>query len=635
MKRTGWRLTALAIIPALLLGGCSGGNEEDGRTVHPDVGPVEYRVEDTGTVAYQDDYTIVPTVGGTVLTCSISEGDTVTAGQELYTIDSQDLEDQITQAQLGVDSAVIEQNQAQTALNQANVQLSQARIDLEQAQLDLEQAQIGLEQAQNSLEQANVDLTQAQSSQASAKNALEQANNGLTQAQTALKQAQTACDDLTVRCYTTGSVTAVNVHVGDYVTAGAPVAQVTDNSTLKLVVPFSLEDAAGIAAGSLAVISFPGRTDTLTGTVVQVYAGTVALSGSRTGRNVEISLRNPGTLSSGDTATASVGSAVCMEAGTLSNTTEQTIYSGQSGQVLTLSIREGGSVTSGQTVMTLKNDSLTNAVENAQLQVDSAQLQVDNAQIQVDTAQSQIDNAQLQVNNAQLQVNTAQSQVNTAQNQVNTAQLQVSTMGLQVDTAQGQLSAAQVQVRSAQASLDQLTRQRADYTITAPVDGTILSRSVKEGDLASAGTPMAVIAQPEALCVHATIDEQYIDRVGTGQAVEITFTTDTGEENTYTGTVRRVEDTGVTSGGVTDYTVEIALDSVEGLRDGMNVWVSILTSVKEDCLRLPVRAVDGNTVQKVTENGETEAVTVETGVWGSSYVEILSGVTEADAILLP
>ena len=622
MKQMGRRLTALSIIPALLLlGGCSGGNEEDGRTVHPDVGPVEYRVEDTGTVAYQDNYTIVPTVGGTVLTCSIAEGDTVTAGQVLYTIDSQGLEDQITQAELGVDSAVIEQDQAQTALDQANVQLSQAQIDLDQAQ-------IGLEQAQNSLAQAQVDLTQAQSSQASAKTALDQANNGLTQAQTALKQAEAACEDLTVRCYTTGTVSSVNVHVGDYVSAGAPVAQVVDNSTLKLVVPFSLEDAAGMTAGSLAVISFPGRTDTLTGTVVRVYEGTVALSGSRTGRNVEISLRNPGTLSSGDTATASVGDAVCMEAGTLSNATEQTIYSGQSGQVLTLSVREGGSVTSGQTVMTLKNDSLTNAVENARLQVENAQLQVDTAQIQVDTAQSQIDNAQLQVNNAQLQVNTAQ-------NQVNTAQLQVNTTGLQVDTAQGQLSAAQVQVRSAQASLDQLTRQRSDYTITAPVDGTILSRSVKEGDLASAGSPMAVVAQPEALCVHATIDEQYIDRVGTGQTAEVTFTTDTGEENTYTGTVRRVEDTGVTSGGVTDYTVEIDLDSVEGLRDGMNVWVSILTSVKEDCLRLPVRAVDGNTVQRVTENGEPETVTVETGVWGSSYVEILSGVTEADAILLP
>ena len=145
---------------------------------------------------------------------------------------------------------------------------------------------------------------------------------------------------------------------------------------------------------------------------------------------------------------------------------------------------------------------------------------------------------------------------------------------------------------------------------------------------------MAVLAQPEALCVHASIDEQYIDRVGTGQSVSITFTTDTGEQRTYTGSVRRVEDTGVTSGGVTDYTVEIALDNTDGLRDGMNVSVSILTEGKENCLRVPVKAVDGDTVQ-VLRNGKTETVTVETGLWGSDYVEILSGITEENTIVLP
>ena len=98
--------------------------------------------------------------------------------------------------------------------------------------------------------------------------------------------------------------------------------------------------------------------------------------------------------------------------------------------------------------------------------------------------------------------------------------------------------------------------------------------------------------------------------------------------------MRRVEDTGVTSGGVTDYTVEIALDNTDGLRDGMNVSVSILTEGKENCLRVPAKAVDGDTVQ-VLRNGKAETVTVETGLWGSEYVEILSGITEEDEVILP
>ena len=482
MKAVYWRRGAAfsAALGLFLLSGCSGSDQDEYRTVQPDTGPVEYRVEDTGTVTYADNYTIVPTVSGTVTECTFQEGDSVTAGQTLYTIDSDALEDQIVQAQLSVDSA-----------------------------------------------------------------------------QASLSQAQAACADLTVVSHASGSVTAVNVHVGDMISAGTPVAQVVDSLNLKLTVPFSLEDAAALTPGSAAVISFPGIADTLTGTVVRVYDTPVALSGSRTGVNVEFSFRNPGTLASGASAMASVNGVQCMEAGTIAYATEQAIYSAQSGQVLTLSIQEGESVTAGQTILTLKNDSLTNAVTNASLQV-----------------------------------------------------------------------------RSAQTSLSQLMDQRADYTVTAPVDGTILSRTVKQGDLAAAGSPMAVLAQPEALCVHASIDEQYIDRVGTGQSVSITFTTDTGEQRTYTGSVRRVEDTGVTSGGVTDYTVEIALDNTDGLRDGMNVSVSILTEGKENCLRVPAKAVDGDTVQ-VLRNGKAETVTVEAGLWGSDYVEILSGITEEDTIVLP
>ena len=482
MKAVYWRRGAAfsAALGLFLLSGCSGSDQDEYRTVQPDTGPVEYRVEDTGTVTYADNYAIVPTVSGTVTECTFQEGDSVTAGQTLYTIDSDALEDQIVQAQLSVDSA-----------------------------------------------------------------------------QASLSQAQAACADLTVVSHASGSVTAVNVHVGDMISAGTPVAQVVDSLNLKLTVPFSLEDAAALTPGSAAVISFPGMADTLTGTVVRVYDTPVALSGSRTGVNVEFSFRSPGTLASGASAMASVNGVQCMEAGTIAYATEQAIYSAQSGQVLTLSIQEGESVTAGQTILTLKNDSLTNAVTNASLQV-----------------------------------------------------------------------------RSAQTSLSQLMDQRADYTVTAPVDGTVLSRTVKQGDLASAGNPMAVLAQPDALCVHASIDEQYIDRVGTGQSVSITFTTDTGEQRTYEGSVRRVEETGVTSGGVTDYTVEIALDNTDGLRDGMNVSVSILTEGKENCLRVPVKAVDGDTVQ-VLRNGKTETVTVETGLWGSDYVEILSGITEEDTIVLP
>jgi len=466
------------VLSLFLLGGCA--SEAEYRTVEPDRGPVEYRVEDTGVAAYQDNYTIVPTVSGRVLSCTFQEGDTVEAGQTLYLIDRGELEDQIERARLSLESA-----------------------------------------------------------------------------EAAVSQTRAACADLSVCSSAAGTVTAVHVHVGDFVNVGTPIAEVVDSGSFQLTVPFATADAAGLLPGSAATISFPAQPETVPGTVVRVYDTPTALPGGREGIYVEFSLDNPGALSSGALAMATVGGVTCMEAGALSNATEQSIYATQSGQVLTLPIQAGSAVTVGQEVMTLKNDSLTNAAENALLSRNSAAV-----------------------------------------------------------------------------TLAQLEEKRPDYTVSAPAGGLILTRTVKEGDLAAAGSPMAVLAQPDALCIQADIDELYIDRVWPGQQAEISFTTDQGEARTYSATVRRIDDTGITAGGVTEYRVELELDSREGLRAGMNVSVSILSERREDCLRLPSQAVRGSSVQ-VLRAGAPVEVSVHTGLSGGGYTEILEGLDENDQVIVP
>lgn len=462
----------------LLLGGCT--QKVEYETIYPDRGPVEYRVEDTGTADYGDNYTVVPTVSGRVTRCTFQEGDAVEKGQALYVIDSGDLEDQITQARLSLQSA-----------------------------------------------------------------------------ETAVVQSAAACEDLTVYSSATGTITAVNVHIGDFVSAGTPIAQVVDSAHLTLTVPFAPEDAAALVPGGLATITFPALAESVTGSVVRVYDSPTVFAGGREGVFVEFSLDNPGALASGGTAMAAVGALTCMEAGQLSNATEQAIYATQSGQVLTLPIQAGTAVTEGQEVMTIKNDSLTNAAENAVLSRDAAAV-----------------------------------------------------------------------------SLSQLESKRPDYTVYAPASGIILTRSVKEGDLAAAGSPMAVLAQPEELCIRVDIDELYIDRVWVEQPAEVSFTTEEGKTQTYSAVVKRIDDTGISAGGVTEYPVELTLQSREGLRAGMNVSVSLLVEAREDCLRLPSHVAAGESVQVLREDEAVE-VSIRTGLTGGGYTEILSGLTEEDAVIVP
>lgn len=183
---------------------------------------------------------------------------------------------------------------------------------------------------------------------------------------------------------------------------------------------------------------------------------------------------------------------------------------------------------------------------------------------------------------------------------------------------------AGLSVETARTNLEQLEAKRSDYTIAAPIDGTILTRSVKAGDFASAAAPMATLAPAHALCVNAEIDEIYIDRIWPGQeaCVPVCRRQRSGADLRRSGA--RVDENGVTSGGVTDYTVELVLEDTSRLKAGMNVSVSIVTQRKEGCLRLPSEAVSGSTVQ-VLRDGQAVSVSVTTGITAADIRRLRRG----------
>lgn len=385
-----------------------------------------------------------------------------------------------------------------------------------------------------------------------------QAQLSLKSAKQSLAQAKAACADLTVTAHASGTVTALYLHVGDLISAGSPIAEIEDQQNFTLTVPFTTAEAAAISPGAAAQITFTGYTGTVNGTVKRIYDTPSALNGGRQGSFVEITFANPGALSGSETAFAQVGDAMCMEAGTIAPGTKQTLYANQSGEILSLFLETGALVSAGQQIMTLKNDSLTNAAENAALAVETAQV-----------------------------------------------------------------------------NLNQLTAKRSDYTIYAPASGTILSRYAKSGDYAAAISTLAVLAEENSLGAEVAIDEIYIDKIYPGQSATLTFTDDAGQNYAYTAQVRRVDETGIVSGGVTDYTVELTLAESSALRAGMNVNVSILVGRSENCLRIPTAAIAGDHTVQLLVNGESEVVVVETGLSGGGYTEILSGLQEGDLVILP
>jgi multidrug efflux pump subunit AcrA (membrane-fusion protein) len=145
-----------------------------------------------------------------------------------------------------------------------------------------------------------------------------------------------------------------------------------------------------------------------------------------------------------------------------------------------------------------------------------------------------------------------------------------------------------------------------------------------------------VLADPNALAVQSTVIEEDMALVQPGQEVNLFF--DAQPDITLTGHVKRIVPQRDATSDRTAYPIVIILDQAHaGLLPGMTVDASIMVAQKAKVLRLPrsiVHAGPNNqaTVQ-VWRNGQAVNRTVQVGLRGDLYVEIVSGVAEGDQVV--
>lgn len=198
---------------------------------------------------------------------------------------------------------------------------------------------------------------------------LEQAKINLETARVTRAQSAKAAADLSVKAYVSGLVGTVYVHKGDMIQAGAKIADVTDSQNLILKAPFNATDIPSLYAGAAAEVTLASTGGACAGTVKTIYSSSQAADGGKAVTTVEIAVSNPGAVKSGEQAYVRVGNIASASAGTFENSVNQSIVASASGQVDSIRISEGTRISAGQTALTLKNDAVTNAVTNADLQI--------------------------------------------------------------------------------------------------------------------------------------------------------------------------------------------------------------------------------------------------------------------------
>ena len=311
------------------------------------------------------------------------------------------------------------------------------------------------------------------------------------------------------------------------------------------------------------------------------------------------------------------------------------------GTVVSVAVREGEVVRQGQPLIMLSADELQNAANQAQASVAQAEAVVRqigelslpqalearrSAQASLLAAQQIFDRtsalmAQGFVTRAYFDEATKNRDV--ARTQVTVAEAQIRSAGL----GGSGLAAAQADLQQARAG-SAAARSRLGYAIiSAPRDGTLISRSVERGAVVTPGATLMLLSPGGEMQIVLQIDERNLSRISVGQTARVSA--DAYAQQHFTATVAFINP-GIDMARASA-TVKLTVLNPPGyLRQNMTVSVDIETARRNDVLSLPRNAVhDALTPAPwlmLLENGLAVRRPVRLGLQGNQRIEILGGV---------
>ncbi len=213
---------------------------------------------------------------------------------------------------------------------------------------------------------------------------------------------------------------------------------------------------------------------------------------------------------------------------------------------------------------------------------------------------------------------------------------------------------AKEQVASSRENVQKAQTNLGYATITSPIDGTVISKSVEEGQTvaASFNTPelFTIAKDLKNMQVIANVDEADIGGVAVGNRVN--FTVDAYPDDTFEGVVKQVRLEATTTNNVVTYEVVISAPNADlKLKPGLTANVTIFTkeqanilSVANKALRFTptketvgkdMKIVDCKGKNKVwTLNGNTlTAHSVNIGQSDAMHTQIISGIKAGQSVI--
>lgn len=290
------------------------------------------------------------------------------------------------------------------------------------------------------------------------------------------------------------------------------------------------------------------------------------------------------------------------------------------GTVANLAVNVGDKVKKGQLLFSITNDDLSVAVAKSQSSLASAQSSLESAKASKKQAQSDYD------------IMKDQS-VAVSKKQASKEKL---------DAASAAVDSAQQSLASAKADLANQQSNAAERKVTSPIDGTVNTINIKNGDdlsklsSGSSRTVPMIIGDLNTMKAQVQVNEVDIPNVSIGQKTMMTFSAIDGL--TVSGKVEKIDSLGTLSSGVVTYNVTVDFDALDPrIKPEMSVSANIITDVKQNVITVPNSAVKTQNGTSYVEvlNGEStpKQVTVQTGISNNTDTEITNGINAGDKVV--
>jgi HlyD family secretion protein len=282
------------------------------------------------------------------------------------------------------------------------------------------------------------------------------------------------------------------------------------------------------------------------------------------------------------------------------------------------------------------------SIDQAAVNGYTTQVNADQTKLNQDTAKQQAD-----ASSGQRSINQASASLTSAQDNLNT----------QTESKPNQILSAQAQVASAQAALQTAQQNLANTTLVAPMEGVVNSINGVVGETAITGlgtTPEApgtqaplptsgassafmVIGNVSAMEVVIPFAESDASRLTFNQDTMVTF--DAVPNLAISGHVVAVASAATVQSGVVNYYATVALNQTNpALKQGMTTNATVTVSKATNAIVVPnlsITRLGGQAYVNVFISGKEVQTMIQTGVVGDQFTEVTGGLNEGAQVVIP